>query len=81
MAVDLRSDTISMPDQAMLESILGAKLGDDGRADSRGRGEDETANRLEDMAARATGNDTFTVAKFKELHQKDILEILKKANH
>ena len=36
---------------------------------------------LEDMAARATGNDTFTVAKFKELHQKDILEILKKANH
>src|SRR5699024_9035326 len=27
---------------------------------------------LEDMAARATGNDTFTVAKFKELHQKDI---------
>ena len=36
---------------------------------------------LEDMAARATGNDTFTVAKFKELHQKDVLEILKKANH
>ena len=36
---------------------------------------------LDDMAARATGNDTFTVAKFKELHEKDILEILKKANH
>ena len=36
---------------------------------------------LEDMAARATGNDTFTVAKFKELHKQDIFEILKKANH
>ena len=36
---------------------------------------------LDDMAARATGNDTFTVAKFKELHEKDILEILKKANY
>lgn len=36
---------------------------------------------LEDMAARATGNDTFTVAKFKELHQKDVLEILRNANH
>ena len=57
MAVDLRSDTISMPDQAMLESILGAKLGDDGRADSRGRGEDETANQLEDMAARLLGKE------------------------
>ena len=32
-------------------------------------------------AARATGNDTFTVAKFKELHKQDIFEILKKANH
>ena len=36
---------------------------------------------LEDMAARATGNDTFTVAKFKELHKQDIFEMLKKANH
>ena len=36
---------------------------------------------LEDMARRATGNDTFTVAKFKELHEKDVLEILKNANH
>lgn len=36
---------------------------------------------LEDMASRATGGDSFTVAKFKELHARDVLEILKKANH
>lgn len=35
---------------------------------------------LQLMAAGATGNDTFTVAKFKELHQKDVYEILKMAN-
>ena len=38
--VDLRSDTISMPTREMLGTILEAKLGDDGRTDSRGRGED-----------------------------------------
>lgn len=36
---------------------------------------------LLDMAKRATGNDTFTVAAFKKLHQQDILEILRAANH
>ena len=36
---------------------------------------------LLDMARRATGNDSFTVAKFKELHQQDVLEILRMANH
>ncbi len=35
---------------------------------------------LLDMARRATGNDSFTVAKFKELHQQDVLEILRMAN-
>ena len=40
-----------------------------------------TEEELLDMAKRATGNDTFTVAKFKELHQQDVLEILRKANH
>ena len=34
--VDLRSDTISMPTREMLETILEAKLGDDGRTDSKG---------------------------------------------
>lgn len=53
--VDLRSDTISMPTREMLETILEAKLGDDGRTDSRGRGEDLAVNELEDLAAEITG--------------------------
>lgn len=36
---------------------------------------------LQAMAAGATGNDTFTVAKFKELDQRDVYKILKMANH
>ena len=44
--VDLRSDTISMPTREMLETILEAKLGDDGRTDSKGRGEDLAVNEL-----------------------------------
>lgn len=36
---------------------------------------------LLDMAKRATGNDSFTIAKFKELHQEDVLEILRMADH
>lgn len=50
--VDLRSDTLTMPDKEMLNSILFAKLGDDGRVDPSGRGEDETVNELEDLAAK-----------------------------
>ena len=46
--IDLRSDTLTMPDRPMLESILSAPLGDDGRTDVQGRGEDATVNRLED---------------------------------
>ena len=37
--VDLRSDTLTMPDYPMLETILTARLGDDGRTDAKGRGE------------------------------------------
>lgn len=40
-------------------------------------GEDE----LMEMSERATGKDTFCVAKFKELWQGDVYEILKRANH
>ena len=40
-----------------------------------------TEEELVDMAERATGKDTFTVAKFRELHQRDVYEILKGANH
>lgn len=55
--VDLRSDTLSMPDKEMLETILTAKLGDDGRTDARGRGEDQAVNELEDLAAELTGKE------------------------
>ena len=55
--VDLRSDTISMPTREMLGTILEAKLGDDGRTDSRGRGEDLAVNELEDLAAEMTGKE------------------------
>lgn len=55
--IDLRSDTLTMPDLPMLETILHAKLGDDGRTDAKGRGEDATINRLEDMAAALVGKE------------------------
>lgn len=55
--IDLRSDTLTMPDEAMLRTILTAPLGDDGRLGPDGRGEDPTVNRLEDMAAEITGKE------------------------
>lgn len=55
--VDLRSDTLTMPDKEMLETILTAQLGDDGRTDAAGRGEDKTINALEDLAAQLTGKE------------------------
>lgn len=55
--IDLRSDTLTMPDEEMLKSILSAPLGDDGRLGPDGRGEDATINRLEDMAAEITGKE------------------------
>ncbi|NLY09968.1 MAG: low specificity L-threonine aldolase [Tissierellia bacterium] len=53
--IDLRSDTLTLPNQEMLETILRAQLGDDGRVDSEGRGEDLTVNELEDLSAELTG--------------------------
>ncbi|MDX9800529.1 MAG: GntG family PLP-dependent aldolase [Spirochaetia bacterium] len=55
--IDLRSDTLTMPDDKMLKTILSAKLGDDGRTDEAGRGEDLTVNELEDLAAAMTGKE------------------------
>lgn len=55
--IDLRSDTLTMPNQEMLETILSAKLGDDGRVDAAGRGEDLTINELEDLMAQLTGKE------------------------
>ncbi len=55
--IDLRSDTLTLPDKEMLDTILSAKLGDDGRVDEYGRGEDKTVNELEDLAAELTGKE------------------------
>jgi len=55
--IDLRSDTLTLPDQPMLETILTAPLGDDGRLDAAGRGEDRTINQLEDTAAKLVGKE------------------------
>jgi len=49
--VDLRSDTVTLPTEEMLEAIRVADLGDDVY------GEDPTVNRLEELAARKMGKD------------------------
>ena len=56
--IDLRSDTLTIPDKEMLNTVLDAQLGDDGRQDENGRGEDITTNRLEDLAAALTGKES-----------------------
>jgi threonine aldolase len=49
--IDLRSDTVTLPTEEMLEAIRHAELGDDVF------GEDPTVNRLEDMAAEKMGKE------------------------
>jgi len=49
--VDLRSDTVTLPTEEMLESIKTAELGDDVY------GEDSTVNRLEELAAKKMGKE------------------------
>ena len=49
--IDLRSDTVTLPTPEMREAIARAELGDDVY------GEDPTVNRLEAMAADATGKE------------------------
>lgn len=55
--IDLRSDTLTLPNQEMLQTIMSAKLGDDGRVNEDGRGEDAAVNALEDLAAQITGKE------------------------
>jgi len=55
--IDLRSDTLTLPSSEMLETVMNAKLGDAGRINSFGRGEDAATNELEDMAASLTGKE------------------------
>ncbi len=59
--IDLRSDTLTLPSREMLETILTAKLGDDGRRDENGRGEDKAVNELEDFVAELTGKDEAVI--------------------
>lgn len=51
MAIDLRSDTVTLPTQAMREAMYRAEVGDDVY------GEDPTVNRLQEMAAAITGKE------------------------
>jgi len=49
--IDLRSDTVTLPTEEMLEAIRNAKLGDDVYR------EDPTVNKLEEMAAKKIGKE------------------------
>ena len=55
--VDLRSDTLTAPTEAMRAAMHGAEVGDDGRVDTEGRGGDPTVNLLEDHAAALLGKE------------------------
>lgn len=54
MNVDLRSDTVTLPNDEMLTSMIKADVGDDGRTGQDGRSEDPTVRKLEDRAAELT---------------------------
>src|SRR5260221_11074797 len=51
MVIDLRSDTVTLPSQAMREAMYHAELGDDVYH------EDPTVNRLQEMVAERTGKE------------------------
>ena len=51
MAIDLRSDTVTLPTRAMREAMYHAEVGDDVY------GEDPTVNRLQEMAAEIMGKE------------------------
>ena len=51
MTIDLRSDTVTMPTDSMLDAMHRARLGDDGREG------DPTVVRLEELAASRTGKE------------------------
>ena len=53
--LDLRSDTSTKPTPHMWEAMAKAELGDGGRVDLTGRGEDATVFQLEALAAKTVG--------------------------
>ena len=58
-AIDLRSDTVTLPTQTMREAIYHAELGDDVF------GEDPTTNRLEKIAAEVINSNVQPVADYR----------------
>jgi len=50
--IDIRSDTVTQPTKEMLDAIVQAELGDDGRSH-----DDPTVNQLEKLAAEITGKE------------------------
>lgn len=55
--IDLRSDTLTKPATEMRNAMFHAQVGDEWRTDLRGRGEDPTVNKLENLAAKITGEE------------------------
>jgi threonine aldolase len=55
--IDLRSDTLTKPTLEMRKAMYDAEVGDSGRVNSDGRGEDPTVNLLEDLAAQLMGKE------------------------
>jgi len=55
--IDLRSDTLTKPTAEIRKAMYNAEVGDAGRMDAGGKGEDPTVNRLEDIAAQLTGKE------------------------
>jgi threonine aldolase len=56
-AIDLRSDTSTLPTEEMWKAMQHVPLGDGGRVDLTGRGEDPTVYELEKLAAAVTGKE------------------------
>ena len=59
--IDLRSDTLTVPTQKMRKAMHDAEVGDEGRTDSTGKGEDPTLNALESLASEISGKRKFRI--------------------
>ena len=55
--IDLRSDTVTLPNHDMLQTILNANFDDDGRRDAHGNGGDPTVRKLEKMISQLTNKE------------------------
>jgi threonine aldolase len=58
--IDLRSDTVTRPTREMRAAMAAAEVGDDGRRNADGRGEDPSVNKLADRAAAMAGMEAAT---------------------